>query len=99
MAEVMGVRPSDFWLQQVRTVAGLKKELPRMLQSTRSTSLSQRLQASGLEALANVQVSEKRQRKRDEDVVRGRWKLIEQALRERELPVEVKQASRQRNLV
>ncbi|GAB7339159.1 hypothetical protein MBLNU457_5824t1 [Dothideomycetes sp. NU457] len=85
IAKATGYRISDYQLQSVKTWKGLKHS---MLQSPPSKKLYTRLTKSKtFENLPNVALIQRRVTPIDKEKTIGRWKLIEEELTERGLPV------------
>lgn len=85
LAAATGYRISDFHLQSVKTWRGLKNTL---LKNPPPKELYKRLKSSkAFVDLPNVALISKRVTPIDKEKAIGRWKLIEEELEERGLPV------------
>jgi len=83
--EETGMRVSDFDLQKVKTLGHLRRALVDQYQPKKTTQ--QLRVAESIQGLGNVQVYSRRRTPIHKQKEIGRWKLIEQELQERGLPV------------
>ncbi|KAG8631211.1 hypothetical protein KVT40_000351 [Elsinoe batatas] len=99
VAKVTGIRLSDVQVQQIKSIKDLKRALMTKQREQKFSETFARGRDAELRGLPNVTISDSRVTMMDKENQRGRWKVIEQALRARGLPVLKKDATRQKLLL
>ncbi|KAF2225526.1 hypothetical protein BDZ85DRAFT_316699 [Elsinoe ampelina] len=99
VAKVTGIRLPDIQAQRIKSIKDLKRALMTKPKEQKFSETFARGRGAQLRKLPNVTISARRVTMVDKENQRGRWKVIEQALLARGLPVLKKDATRQRRLL
>ncbi|PSK58722.1 Cell division control protein 15 [Elsinoe australis] len=99
VAKFTGIRIPDLKMEQIKDVSSLRAALVRKQKEARFSEVFGKNQNSEVRDLPNVSISDRRVTMFDKENERGRWKIIEKALRQRGLPVFKKEANRNKRLL
>ncbi|KAF4553640.1 Hypothetical protein D9617_6g093710 [Elsinoe fawcettii] len=99
VAKFTGIRISDLQIQGIKDIKGLRRVLIRRQREPKFSQVLGQGRSAELQDLPNVAISGHRVTMYDKENQRGRWKIMEQALRQRGLPVFKKDATKKSKLL